>query len=276
MFDHDRLRELLSAQNEGETPRIDWREVFPVAKEASIEGGEQPTSLAARASSASAVDGHGEPSGNVSLVLLLLTIFLSLFISLSTGRTCLVLAAEAGLGGSLWEFLSETESLDARELDSAAFWAVPDLFGRTAMHWAAKVGDEVLLRAFLRSQEADFFPSAINAQTQTGETPLHWAALGGSLACCRLLLNAHTNPLLRSKHASATATESDGGAAGALAVDVAATPELAGLLREATDRALEAESTRVAGGSAGATVLVQKAPTPKAAPRRQKLVRKKR
>jgi len=59
-----------------------------------------------------------------------------------------------------------------------------DRKGRTALHWAAYLRDELLMRVLLR------FGADPNATDSDGRTPLHWAAVGGYAGCIAQLLEA--------------------------------------------------------------------------------------
>lgn len=70
----------------------------------------------------------------------------------------------------------------AKEHGGAGAW--PDLAcGYTAMHWAAKLGREPMLRVALAAG------GDVDARSFGGYTPLHLAALQGDADMCRVLLS---------------------------------------------------------------------------------------
>lgn len=67
-----------------------------------------------------------------------------------------------------------------------------DNFGYTALHYAARNGNEDICNMLINVGRAD-----VNAATNGGATPLHRAAMMGHLNIVELLVNAQANPLFQ-------------------------------------------------------------------------------
>lgn len=69
----------------------------------------------------------------------------------------------------------------------------------TPLHMAAANGHVELLKFLIQSlpEDAGVRKDAVNAQNNSGNTPLHWATLTGSFDCVKCLCEAGADPLLK-------------------------------------------------------------------------------
>jgi ankyrin repeat protein len=72
--------------------------------------------------------------------------------------------------------------------------SLPDSFDRLPLHWAVACGDESVLLRCLAAGAASAF---VNAQTRSGDTPLHWACADDRLNAVDLLLSSGADPSLK-------------------------------------------------------------------------------
>ena len=66
-----------------------------------------------------------------------------------------------------------------------------DSWGRTPLHWAARIGDEVAVETLISAGVN------VNPQDHKQQAPLHFAAKNSSKRCLQLLLQAKANPVIK-------------------------------------------------------------------------------
>lgn len=96
--------------------------------------------------------------------------------------------------------LQPYQELFAKPDGLTEFLSIKDEYSdSTPLHMAAANGHKDLL-VYLISQlpeENDVRKKAVNAPNSSGNTPLHWATLTGSLDCVKVLCEAGADPLLK-------------------------------------------------------------------------------
>ncbi|KNC53223.1 uncharacterized protein AMSG_09310 [Thecamonas trahens ATCC 50062] len=96
----------------------------------------------------------------------------------SKNRTSLMIAAGSGKVRTMM-----------RLLEADADPAMVDAEGHTALHWAVGNNHSALVEKLARK-----FPDIVNVANDQGNTPLHFAAYEGYLACVSVLVKAGANP----------------------------------------------------------------------------------
>lgn len=93
------------------------------------------------------------------------------------------------------------EQLFSRPEGVKEFLAIKDEFTEaTPLHMAAANGHSELLAYFISQiKDPEVRKEAVNATNDSGNTPMHWAALTGSLDSVKMLHEAGADPLKKNK-----------------------------------------------------------------------------
>lgn len=106
----------------------------------------------------------------------------------STQQTLSELDFERGI----WNAAIHNEVDRIRNFISLGKTMERDNFGYTALHYAARNGNEEICKILINAGLAD-----VNATTNGGATPLHRAAMMGHLNIVQMLVESNANPLLQ-------------------------------------------------------------------------------